>query len=106
LIVQGVRFLDRGAGGIHNNKTRDAYDTEVFAGDQSARRRALRRTNAYILLTERAGALPSAETSANHIGFTVRDYTHYLTECASSSRATQGLTDAGWAVAERLRTCS
>lgn len=33
--------------------------------------------NMYILLTERAPSAPSADTSANHIGFTVKDYAHY-----------------------------
>lgn len=31
----------------------------------------------YILLTEREPEVPSIETSANHIGFTVRDYSSY-----------------------------
>jgi catechol 2,3-dioxygenase-like lactoylglutathione lyase family enzyme len=31
----------------------------------------------YILLTEREPGAPSAETSANHLGFTVRDYAEY-----------------------------
>jgi len=33
--------------------------------------------NMYILLTERVPSAPSAETSANHIGFTVKDYAYY-----------------------------
>lgn len=33
--------------------------------------------NMYILLTERVPTAPSVETSANHIGFTVKDYAYY-----------------------------